>query len=61
MALVIERNSSFQFRNKAVDMKPIGRELGAQYVVEGSIRRSSERLRVTTQLVGADNRQSYKG
>src|SRR4029077_20518354 len=41
-------------RNRAVDLKRIGRELGVQYVVEGSIRRSGERLRVTAQLIEAD-------
>ena len=51
---VIARNSSFQFRNRVIDMKRIGRELGVQYLVEGSIRRSGERLRVTAQLVEAD-------
>lgn len=48
---VIARNSSFQFRDKAADMKRVGRELGVQYVVEGSIRRSGEKLRVTAQLI----------
>ena len=50
---VIARNSSFQFRDRSVDVRHIGRELGAQYVVEGSIRRAGERLRVTAQLVDA--------
>jgi TolB-like protein len=52
--LVIARNSSFQYRNKAVDVKRIGRELGAQYVVEGSVRRGGERVRITAQLIDAD-------
>ncbi len=51
---VIARNSSFQFRDKAVDVRRVGRELGVQYVVEGSIRRSGERLRVTAQLIEAE-------
>lgn len=51
---VIARNSSFQFRDRAVDVRRIGRELGVQYVVEGSIRRSGERLRVGTQLIEAE-------
>jgi TolB-like protein/Tfp pilus assembly protein PilF len=50
--LVIARNSSFQFR-AATDVKHIGRELGIQYVVEGSVRRSSNRVRITAQLVEA--------
>src|SRR5262249_2226939 len=51
---VIARNSSFQFRDKAVDVRRVGSELGVQYVIEGSIRRSGERLRVTTQLIEAE-------
>ncbi|WP_143744488.1 adenylate/guanylate cyclase domain-containing protein, partial [Mesorhizobium prunaredense] len=50
---VIARNSSFQFRDKAADMKRVARELGVQYLVEGSIRRSGEKLRVTAQLIEA--------
>ena len=48
---VIARNSSFQFRDKATDVRQIGRELGAQYVVEGSVRKAGDRLRVTAQLI----------
>jgi len=51
---VIARNSSFQYRDKPVDMRRVGRELGVQYLVEGSIRHSGERLRVTAQLIEAD-------
>ena len=50
---VIARNSSFQYRDKATDVRRIGRELGAQYVVEGSIRKTSNRVRVTAQLIEA--------
>ena len=50
---VIARNSSFQYRDKATDVRRIGRELGAQYVVEGSVRKAGERLRVTAQLIEA--------
>ncbi len=50
--LVIGRSSSFRFR-AAADVKHIGRELGIQYVVEGSVRRSSNRVRITAQLVEA--------
>jgi TolB-like protein/Tfp pilus assembly protein PilF len=50
---VIARNSSFQYRDKATDVARIGRELGVQYVVEGSVRRSSDRIRITAQLVEA--------
>jgi TolB-like protein/class 3 adenylate cyclase len=49
--LVIARNSSFQFRDKAADMKRVGRELGAEYLVEGSIRKAGNRLRITAQLI----------
>jgi TolB-like protein len=52
---VISRNSSFQYRDKAMDVRRIGRELGAQYVVEGSVRKAGDRLRVTAQLVEAAN------
>lgn len=50
---VIARNSSFVYRDRAVDVRDIRRELGVRYVLEGSIRRSSHRLRVTAQLVDA--------
>jgi adenylate cyclase len=49
--LVIARNSSFQYRDKSVDMKRVGRELGAEYLVEGSIRKVGDRLRITAQLI----------
>jgi len=49
--VVVARNSSFQFRGKAVDVRRIGRELGVQYLVEGSVRKSGDRLRITTQLI----------
>src|SRR5262245_5649734 len=48
---VIARNSSFQYRGKAVDVKRIGRELGVQYVLEGSVRKVGSRIRITAQLV----------
>jgi adenylate cyclase len=48
---VIARNTSFQYRNKNVDVKRVGRELGVQFVLEGSIRRLGDRMRVTTQLI----------
>lgn len=51
--LVIARNSSFQYRDKSVDVRRVARELGVHYVVEGSVRRSGERLRITAQLVDA--------
>ena len=51
---VIARNSSFQYRGKNVDVRRIGRELGVRYIVEGSIRRSENRIRVAAQLLEAD-------
>jgi adenylate cyclase len=48
---VISRNSSFQYRGKAVDTKRVGRELGVQYLVEGSIRKTGSRIRITAQLI----------
>ena len=50
---VIARNSSFQYRDKAVDVRRIARELGAHYVVEGSVRKIATRIRITVQLVEA--------
>jgi TolB-like protein/tetratricopeptide (TPR) repeat protein len=50
---VIARNSSFQFRGKAVDVKRVGRDLGARYIVEGSVRRIDNQVRVTVQLIDA--------
>ena len=51
--LVIARNSSFAFRGKAIDMREVGRVLGASYLVEGSVRRAGNRLRITAQLIDA--------
>jgi adenylate cyclase len=49
--LVVARNSSFTFKGQAVDVKDIGRKLGARYVVEGSVRRAGNRIRITAQLL----------
>src|SRR5215475_4652236 len=51
--LVIARNSAFQYKSKAVDVRQVGRELGARYILEGSVRRTGERIRITAQLVDA--------
>ncbi len=48
---VIARNSSFTYKGKAVDVRTVGRELGVRYVVEGSARKSGNRVRVTAQLL----------
>jgi adenylate cyclase len=50
---VIARNSSFTFKGKAVDIKQVGRELGVRYVLEGSVRKSGNRVRITGQLIDA--------
>jgi len=52
--LVIARNSSFAYKGRSVDMKQIGRELGVRYALEGSVRRSGNRVRITTQLIEAE-------
>jgi adenylate cyclase len=48
---VIARNSSFAYKGRAVDIKQVGRELGVRYVLEGSVRKSGNRLRITGQLI----------
>ena len=48
---VIARNSSFTYKGRAVDIKQVGRELGVRYVLEGSIRKSAGRVRITGQLI----------
>src|SRR5580692_3383764 len=50
---VIARNSSFTFKGRAVDVKQVGRELGVRYVLEGSLRKLADRVRVTAQLIDA--------
>ena len=48
---VIARNSSFTYKGRAVDVKQVGRELGVRYVLEGSVRKAANRVRVTGQLI----------
>ena len=50
---VIARNSSFTYKGQAVDVKQVGRELGVRYVLEGSVRKSGQRVRITGQLIDA--------
>jgi TolB-like protein len=50
---VIARNSTFTYKGKAVDIKQVGRELGVRYVLEGSVRKSGNRVRITGQLIDA--------
>jgi adenylate cyclase len=48
---VIARNSSFAYKGRPMDVKQVGRELGVRYVLEGSVRKSSNRIRITAQLI----------
>jgi adenylate cyclase len=50
---VIARNSTFVYKGRAVDVQEVGRELGAQYVLEGSVRKSNGTVRITAQLIDA--------
>jgi TolB-like protein/class 3 adenylate cyclase len=50
---VTARNSSFTYKGRAVDVKQVGRELGVRYVLEGSVRKAANRLRITGQLIDA--------
>ena len=50
---VIARNSSFTYKGRAVDVREVGREIGVRYVLEGSVRKSSNRVRITAQLIEA--------
>src|SRR5438477_6161981 len=52
---VIARNSSFAYKGRAVGVKEVGRELGVRYVLEGSVRKAASRVRITAQLVEAEN------
>src|SRR5947207_908724 len=51
---VIARNSSFAYKGKVIDIKQVGRELGVRYVLEGSLRKGGNRLRITGQLIEAE-------
>jgi adenylate cyclase len=50
---VIARNSTFTYKGRAVDVKQVGRELGVRYVLEGSVRKMADRVRITGQLIDA--------
>ena len=50
---VIARNSTFTYKGQAFDVKRVGRELGVRYVLEGSVRKASGRVRITAQLIDA--------
>ena len=53
--LVISRSTAFTYRNKPIDTKQVGRELGVRYVLEGSVRRAAERVQVNVQLIDAES------
>lgn len=50
---VIARNSTFAYKGKSIDVRQVGRELGARYVLEGSVQKTGERIRITAQLIDA--------
>ena len=50
---VIARNSSFTYKGQTIDVKQVGRELGVRYVLEGSVRKAGQRVRITGQLIDA--------
>jgi adenylate cyclase len=52
---VIARNSSFTYKGQAVDVRQVGRELGVRYVLEGSVRKAGNRVRISAQLIDAGN------
>jgi adenylate cyclase len=52
---VISRNTSFKYKGKPVEVQKVARELGVQYVLEGSVRRAGNRVRVTAQLIDAES------
>ena len=52
---VIARNSSFTYKGRAVDVKEVGRDLGVRYVLEGSVRKSANRVRIAGQLIDASS------
>ncbi|MFK4642084.1 TolB-like protein/Flp pilus assembly protein TadD [Bradyrhizobium ottawaense] len=52
---VIARNSCFVYKGKARDLRQVGQELGVRYILEGSVRRSADRIRITAQLIDANS------
>jgi adenylate cyclase len=53
---VIARNSSFAYKGKSPDIRQVGRELGVRYVLEGSVRKAANRVRISAQLIEAQTR-----
>ena len=60
-AVVIARNTAFTYKGKPLDVKTIGRELNVRYVLEGSVQRGGNRMRVNVQLIDAETGQSSLG
>ncbi len=54
-SFVIARTTAFTYKGKPIDVKQIGRELGVRYVLEGSVRRTGEQVRVNAQLIDAES------
>ena len=54
-AVVVARKSAFAYRGKAVDLRDVGRQLGVRYVLEGSVRKIGDAVRINAQLIAADN------
>ena len=50
---VIARNSTFTYKGRSVDVRQVGRDLGVRYILEGSVRKAGQRVRITTQLIDA--------
>ena len=55
--VVVARSSSFTYKGKAVDIRQVGKELGVDYVVEGSVRKDGDKLRIVSQLIDAKNNE----
>ena len=60
-AFVVARNTAFTYKGRSVDAKEIGKELGVRYVLEGSVQRDQNRVRVNAQLVDAEVRRASVG
>ncbi len=60
-AFVIGRSTAFTYKGKAVDLKQLGRELNVRYVLEGSVQRAANRMRVNVQLIDAESGKSSLG
>jgi TolB-like protein len=58
---VVARNSAFAYKGQGGDVRQIGRELGVRYLLEGSVRKSGQRVRITAQLLDAHRRQPHLG